>query len=302
MLPPIPADAVSRARHRRPEPAPPVETLRPQRHGRKRRSSVPFVVLGVVAAIVIVVVAANDLRRIAGRQPELASNAQAAMIPPGSQQDKPDGRLVLPIAAQPEPPTFPKPPPPPGQLPDTVPPHRLANSWGVRPAVFDKWATYLSPKVGIPARALTAYGYAAAVIKVDNPACNLDWTLLAGVGRVESQHGHLDRASMDSSGKPNPAIRGILLPALGPDVRAMGPMQFIQTTWASWGTDGDGDGTKDIDDLDDAAGAAGRYLCANKRNLATAAGKAAALRSYNQSDEYRVKVLGFANSYASNAE
>ncbi len=42
----------------------------------------------------------------------------------------------------------------------------------------------------------------------------------------------------------------------------MGPLQFIPSTWRSWGVDANGDGVADPNQIDDAALAAGRYLCA----------------------------------------
>lgn len=48
---------------------------------------------------------------------------------------------------------------------------------------------------------------------------------------------------------------------------AVGPLQFISSTWATWGSDGDRDGTADPNDLDDAAYAAARFLCANGQRL-----------------------------------
>ena len=39
-------------------------------------------------------------------------------------------------------------------------------------------------------------------------ACALDWTLLAAVGMVESDHGRLKSSRLDDSGKASPAIYG----------------------------------------------------------------------------------------------
>ncbi|KIF03325.1 hypothetical protein PL81_24915, partial [Streptomyces sp. RSD-27] len=68
--------------------------------------------------------------------------------------------------------------------------------------------------------------------------------------------------------------------------RAVGPMQFIPSTWAAWGQDGNGDGRRDPNNVYDAALAAGRYLCAGGRDLRTGAGLDRAVLSYNQSAEY----------------
>jgi membrane-bound lytic murein transglycosylase B len=75
-------------------------------------------------------------------------------------------------------------------------------------------------------------------------------------------------------------------------------MQFIPSTWARWATDGDGDGQGDPQDIDDAAAAAGRYLCANNRDLATGPGWSRAILSYNNSNAYLLSVYHNAERYA----
>ncbi len=50
---------------------------------------------------------------------------------------------------------------------------------------------------------------------------------------------------------------------------AVGPLQFIPSTWETWGTDADGDGVADPNDIDDAACAAVAYLCADGHDLTT---------------------------------
>ena len=54
--------------------------------------------------------------------------------------------------------------------------------------------------------------------------------------------------------------------------RAMGPFEFIPETWKRYGVDANGDGVASPDNIDDASLAAGRYLCADGRNLATGEG------------------------------
>jgi membrane-bound lytic murein transglycosylase B len=71
--------------------------------------------------------------------------------------------------------------------------------------------------------------------------------------------------------------------ALDGDARwdsAVGPMQFIPATWQLVGRDGNGDGTADPFNIDDAALSTATYLCAHGRDLTTAEGWTNAIYAY----------------------
>lgn len=178
---------------------------------------------------------------------------------------------------------------------------RLADN---RTAVFD-----------IPVRAYDAYVRAARTVDAQLPSCRISWWALAAVGRIESRHGQFGGAVILANGDVLPRIVG---PALDggafraiPDTdggrwdgdtvwdRAVGPMQFIPSTWAAVGTDGNGDGVADPHNFYDAATAAARYLCrgAGGRPLDRADGLRAAALSYNRSGAYADRVLELARSY-----
>jgi membrane-bound lytic murein transglycosylase B len=168
---------------------------------------------------------------------------------------------------------------------------------------------------GIPVTALAAYEQAAAREAAANPACGLTWPLLAGIGRVESDHGRFAGAVLHSDGVSSPPIIGIPLNGHGTALirdtdrgrldgdtvydHAVGPMQFIPSTWASWGVDANHDGAKDPFNVFDAAAAAADYLCAAGRNLATTHGQVQAILSYNYSYDYVSLVMGVERVYAS---
>jgi hypothetical protein len=167
---------------------------------------------------------------------------------------------------------------------------------------------------GIPNVALNAYRVAAARMESAQPDCGIDWSLLAGIGRIESNHGRFGGALLNSDGTSTPEIRG---PALnGVDFayiadsdngtfdhdssydRAVGPMQFIPTTWRSYAIDADGNGTTDPFDIDDAALGAAHYLCVAGGDLTSDTGQRRAVLAYNHSDSYVAEVLALARAYA----
>jgi hypothetical protein len=167
---------------------------------------------------------------------------------------------------------------------------------------------------GIPSVALTAYQDAAARERGRAPSCGIDWSLIAAIGRVESDHGQFAGALLGVDGTSTPKIVGIALDGQGTALirdtdngrldrdtvydHAVGPMQFIPSTWRSYGVDGNGDGRADPFNVFDAAAAAADYLCAAGGELTTAAGQARAVLSYNHSSAYVATVLQLQRAYA----
>jgi len=154
------------------------------------------------------------------------------------------------------------------------------------------WVARTATAAGIPVPAMRAYARA----QLARPAgCAIGWTTLAGIGWVESQHGTLGGRTLADDGRPSAPIVG---PALGALDHAYGPMQFIPSTWERWAADGDGDGVADVDDLDDAAMTAMRYLCGTGDDLATGEGWAQAVFAYNHAQTYVDSVYSAAETYA----
>ena len=160
----------------------------------------------------------------------------------------------------------------------------------------------------LPLVVLDAYVHAAAIARLTTPGCHLTWSLLAGIGRIESGQGTHGGSSVRQDGTLTRPITGIPLDGSngtevipGPEggfMRALGPMQFLPSTWASVAIDGDDDAHTDIQNLYDAAATAGAYLCRDGRDLATAGGLRAAILAYNFSGDYVSKVTEAMRHYA----
>jgi membrane-bound lytic murein transglycosylase B len=180
------------------------------------------------------------------------------------------------------------------------------------------WAARAAAATGIPGRAFLAYASADLTIVTEQPACGLGWNTLAAIGTVESANGTFGGATLFASGYTSKPIIGVPLNggkfaggtvAAIPDTdhgkldgdtrwdRAVGPFQFLPATWARWGADGNGDGVASPAQIDDAALAAARYLCASG-TMTSATRWRAAVFTYNQSNDYVNEVAQIANRYA----
>ena len=168
---------------------------------------------------------------------------------------------------------------------------------------------------GIPSAALSAYQRGAQIMDAADTACNVPWELIAAIGRVESNHGTYGGNVLTEDGVSKPGIYGPQLNGargtaaisdtdggeLDRDVkydRAVGPMQFIPTTWSIVKVDADGDGKRNPQDIDDAALATAVYLCSGDDNLATRAGQERAVYRYNHSNAYVNLVLRIMEAYS----
>ncbi len=253
----------------------------------------------------------------------------------------------------------------------------------------------------IPFVALNAYVVAARTLEFEAPQCQIHWSMLAGIGRIESFHGYFGNSTLDINGQTTEDIRGLPLdgrilsgaefvsegasapaatgrtaetvvtaPAAGPDRapeqpsppaqaanennpgehaveqpdtenpegaksaegatgdsaagatsgvvktlalildtddgvldgdpvydRAVGPMQFIPTTWRLFDADGNGDEKTDPQNIYDAALASARYLCASTSTMATPAGEQRAYFAYNHDLDYSRNVTEAGRRY-----
>lgn len=180
------------------------------------------------------------------------------------------------------------------------------------------WVRRTAQRTGIPARALAAYAGAAMNLARVKPECRISWNLLAGIGRVESDHGRHGGSSIGADGTASPPIYGPALNGQGvaliPDSdggaidgdaqadRAVGPMQLIPQTWRNWHIDGNADGREDPQNIEDAVLAAARYLCRASTALDTEAGWRAAVTAYNDATTYIDAVARYADAYRTAAD
>lgn len=168
--------------------------------------------------------------------------------------------------------------------------------------------------LGIPKIALEAYQNAEKMMAKAAPGCGVSWNLLAGIGRIES--GHANNGATDAKGRVVQPIYGPSLDGTLPGnevivdheqtrtqgaqvyVRAIGPMQFLPSTWSRYASDGDGDGKADPQNIFDASLAAARYLCSGGLNLRDRSQTMSAILRYNNSVAYAQNVLAWAAGYA----
>jgi cell wall-associated NlpC family hydrolase len=177
----------------------------------------------------------------------------------------------------------------------------------------------VSSVAGIPPVLLAAYNNAVAGLARLRPSCTgMTWSLLAGIGQVESNQaaGH----AIAPNGDVDPPIYGPALDGSGAGgntqamanttdaekqldggtaiARAVGPMQFMPATWISDGQDGNGDGVRDPQNVFDAALTTAVYLCGTgPADLSQPGQLNTAVLRYNDSQAYVDEVLTWKTTY-----
>lgn len=169
---------------------------------------------------------------------------------------------------------------------------------------------------GIPPVVFAAYIAAETNAPVIVDECSVDWPVVAGIWKVESGHATYGSATIDANGNVTPPIYGTVLNGTTPGTqtipdtdngtldgnvvwdRAVGPAQFLPTSWRSYGRDGNDDGIADAQNVYDAALATAAYLCLRTPgDYTNPADLARAVRGYNRSAEYVEKVTGWITYY-----
>jgi membrane-bound lytic murein transglycosylase B len=256
----------------------------------KRKSRSPFALVALVPIGLVAAAATAE----AGHQLTESPTSQVADRAPATTDASPEpAPAAAPVTAQPvvaaPAPAVPAPSAAPEAVPASV-------------------ATGAIPKIN-----WEAYHAAGSKLAQELPGCGISWQLIAGIGRVESTHANNGKA--DGTGELEIPILGPVLDgslagnnvihdtdggALDGDPnfdRAVGPMQFLPSTWKHYAEDGNGDGVADPQNLFDAALTTGRYLCDGNLDLRDPAQQVTAVLRYNNSMEYVSNVRGWAQGY-----
>ena len=139
----------------------------------------------------------------------------------------------------------------------------------------------------------------------------LPWTVIAGISKVESDHGRFRASVITEDGTIRPSIIGIALDGTRGTARvrdsddgrwdgdivwdrAVGPFQFIPSSWRLFGGDGNNDGIADPNNAFDAVPAVRRHLCPDGQIVDIEA----AILGYNHSTAYVTAVLDWARRYS----
>jgi hypothetical protein len=169
---------------------------------------------------------------------------------------------------------------------------------------------------GIPRGVFPAYRRATANLAVVRPNCGLTWPLLAGIGKVESNHASGGR--VDVAGTTRGKVLGPVLNGKGGTGRivdtdkgrydndkvfdrAVGPMQIIPGVWSEFGADGNGDGFRNPNNVYDAVTTVAVYLCSEGDDLKRPMDLVSALLRYQHSKDFVATVLRWMRVYSKSA-
>ena len=170
--------------------------------------------------------------------------------------------------------------------------------------------------LGIPPVVFSAYVAAETNASAITADCQVDWPVIAGIWKVESDHATYRGRTVNSDGMVIPPLFGVTLYGSIPGTaqirdsdgglldgdpnwdRAVGPAQFLPRSWRAYGQDGNADGEADPQNVFDAALSTVAYLClTSPGDYTTETDLAVALRRYNNSSEYVERVAGWIDYY-----
>ena len=170
------------------------------------------------------------------------------------------------------------------------------------------------PGTDISLVVIDAYFRASIQMSERRPGCGIAWDQLAAVGLIESRHGSFGGSTVGPDGRTSNEILGPVLDGEPFSAiadtdggswdgntewdRAVGPMQFIPSSWDIYGLDGNADGVTDPHNLYDAAYAAAEHLCRGYSGIQNDDVYRRALLGYNRSAVYGSDVMAARRGYA----
>jgi hypothetical protein len=152
-------------------------------------------------------------------------------------------------------------------------PHDTEGGAGLASPAVSAYAPSAEALADVPPLYLDLYRSAAARF-------DLDWTVLAGIGKVECDHGRDPDPSCTQEGHLNYAGAG-------------GPAQFLVSTWTEYGIAASGSGPPDMWNPADAIFSMANYLHA----AGAPADYTRAIYAYNHAWWYVAEVLAWARRY-----
>ncbi|MFF3566248.1 lytic transglycosylase domain-containing protein [Nocardia jiangxiensis] len=166
--------------------------------------------------------------------------------------------------------------------------------------------------LGMPGVAYAAYQNAEHILAQEDPNCHMSWSMLAGIGQIES---HQAYGKLDADGNPiepiyGPVLDGSLygnnvvpetdggaLDGMASYARAVGPMQFLPDTYRKYAGDARGSGISDPQNIYDASLTAGKYLCEGGLDMRDLSQQSRAIMRYNNSMAYVANVMAWETAY-----
>ncbi len=171
------------------------------------------------------------------------------------------------------------------ELPEVAP-------MAVTPAVgstLGRYRDYKQSAADLSDDELVAFQRTEGIMVTAAPDCHLSWALVAAVARVDtSVIADHDRPADTDAGQYDDDPR---------TDRPVGPLHLMPATWTLVAVDGDDDGLRDPEDLDDASLAAAVVLCGDGRDLDRQRSLRRALKAFHPSHRYAAIVTHLAQHY-----
>lgn len=170
---------------------------------------------------------------------------------------------------------------------------------------FDAWIGRIAKWLDIPERAVRSYANATVTLNERSPGCHMSWVTLAGIGKQATDHGAAG-GGIGADGTPSHRIGNKPLHDFSGKVvsppGARGPMQLSDSLWHRYGTSAAGHGAGDAQNLDDAALATGKALCAGGADLSEGRDWWRAVSRVDDAPLFLHRVLATATMYGAVAQ